>query len=209
MAVWPLVFEGLGRDREPRLVGEQGDTPVYVAALHGVGEASDQLALARGGRQPRTLTVTRGKSSLERRPGALEGTLHGGLAGLEHLRDLRRPETEHVAQYQYRPLSRWQVLETGHERQADRLLELVARLRLGRGIGDRVEECVGVWLQPNRLAAARGLGRLGDRLDLARAALVSQRVQAAIRRDAVKPGAQRGSPVESLEPAPGGQQRLL
>jgi predicted dithiol-disulfide oxidoreductase (DUF899 family) len=54
------------------------------------------------------------------------------------------------------------------------------------------------------------VGRPGGRLHLARAtALVPQRVQAAICRDAVRPGTLRGSPIESFGPAPGGQQRLL
>jgi hypothetical protein len=93
-----------------------------------------------------------------------QGSFDRGLAGLEHVRDLGRSENEYVAQDQDRALSRWQVLEGGDKRQADRLLELIARLRPGRGIGDRVEEGVRVGVQPNRLAAPRGLGRLGDRL---------------------------------------------
>jgi hypothetical protein len=159
--------------------------------------------------QPRALAVTGWKSALERRPGALEGTLNGGFAGLEHVRDLRRSETEHVAQHQHRALSRWQVVEGGHKRQAYCLLELIAHLRSGRGIGDRVEEGAGVWLQPDRLAAARGLRRLGERHPGQATSLVPQSVQRAIGRDAIKPRAQRGSPVEALEPAPGGQQCLL
>jgi hypothetical protein len=39
--------------------------------------------------------------------------------------------------------------------------------------------------------------------------LVPRRVPAAICRGPVKPDLQRGSPVEALRPAPGGQQRLL
>ena len=52
-----LVLERLGRHREPGVVGEQRDDAVDVAALHGVGEAPDQLALARGVRQRRALAV--------------------------------------------------------------------------------------------------------------------------------------------------------
>jgi hypothetical protein len=74
----------------------------------------------------------------------------------------------------------------------------------------RAEEGIGIWLEPDRLAAARGLGRLGERLQPARALpLVPRRVAAAICRDAVAPDLPRGSPVEALRPAPGGQQRLL
>jgi hypothetical protein len=140
----------------------------------------------------------------------VQGALHRGFAHLEHARDLRRAEAEHVAQDEHRALSRRQVVQGGRERQADRLLELVARLGPGRRVGDRVEQRVRVRLQPQRFATAGGFRRRGDRLHRARpTALVAQRVQAAVRRDAVEPHAQRGSPVEEPEHAPRGQQRLL
>src|SRR2546421_11271809 len=119
-----LILEGLGRHREPGVVGEKGDDPVHISALHRVSEATDQLALAPGPWQRRALTVTGWKPGLERRPCALERTLHRSFARFEHVRGLRRSETEYVAQHQYRPLSRWQVLEGGHKRTVDSHLEL-------------------------------------------------------------------------------------
>jgi hypothetical protein len=44
-------------------------------------------------------------------PGALQGTLHRSFARLEHLRDLRRSETEYAAQHEHGPVSRRQLLE--------------------------------------------------------------------------------------------------
>ena len=44
-------------------------------------------------------------------PSALQGSLHRSFARLEHLRDLRRSETEYVAQHEHRPVSRRQLLE--------------------------------------------------------------------------------------------------
>ena len=76
--------------------------------------------------------------------------------------------------------------------------------------GDPLEQHVGVGLEPDRLGAAGGLGRLDHRGHLARSAGAgAQRVQAAVGRDAVEPGAQRGSPLEAVESAPGSQERLL
>src|SRR5204863_3290109 len=103
-----LVFEGLGRHREPRVVAEQGDDAVHVAALHGGGEAADQLLLAARPGRRRELTVTRWKPALERGSGALQGALDRGFARLEHLRDLRRSQTEHLAWHRHRTLARWQ-----------------------------------------------------------------------------------------------------
>jgi hypothetical protein len=118
-----------------RASSEQGDHGVEVAALDGVGKAPDQPALAGGvglrsvfavgGRQPRP----------ERRAGALEGALHRGLAGAEHLGDLGGAQAEHIAEDQSRALARGQVLEADDERELDRLPGLVARGRARGAVG--------------------------------------------------------------------------
>src|SRR3954451_19390315 len=102
-----LILEGLGRHGEPGVVGEERDDLVRVAALDCVGEATDQLALARGARHWRALAVAYPKPALERPSRALERTLDRGLARLEHVRDLRRSKSEHVAQHQNCSLPRW------------------------------------------------------------------------------------------------------
>ena len=70
-----LVLEWLGRHREQGVVGEQGHEIVDVAALDGIGEASDQSALAGGVRLRRAFAVGGWTPFSQRRPGALQGAL--------------------------------------------------------------------------------------------------------------------------------------
>src|SRR3954471_4735779 len=97
-------------------------------------------------------------AALELRPRALQGAVDRDLAAFEHLRDLRRPEAEHVAKNEDRPLHAWEALEGGDERQRYRLLCLEACFRSGRGLRDPLEQGVGVGLKPQRLPPASGLG---------------------------------------------------
>jgi hypothetical protein len=102
------------------------------------------------------------------------------------------------------------MLECGRERQRDRLPRLMARLWPRRRVRGSFEQDVGVGLKPDWLRPAGGLGRLGHGRYLMQAAsAVAERVQAAVGRDPVEPGAQRGAPLEALESAPGRQERLL
>ena len=151
------VLERLGRHREQGIVGEQRDHRVDVTVLDGVGEAADQLAFGGGVRPGRALAVGGRETLAERRAGALQGALGGGLAGVEQVGDLGGAEAEHVGEHQRRALARREVLERGDERQLDRLPGLVARRRAGGAVRDVVEQHVGVWLEPDRLGAARGL----------------------------------------------------
>ena len=113
-----LVLEGLGRHREPGVVGEQRDDALHVAALDRVGEAADQLALARRSSAGARARGSRGGSRVvERRPGALQRALDRSFAACRASRHLGRAEAEHVAQHEHRPLSRRQELQRGHERQ--------------------------------------------------------------------------------------------
>ena len=70
---------------------------------------------------------------------------------------------QHVAQHEHRALLRREMLKADDERQRDRLLGLVARLRSGSLVRDPVEQDVGVGLEPDRLAPAGRLGHLGHR----------------------------------------------
>ena len=134
-------------------------TLVDVAALDGVGKAPDQLALAGGVRHRRAISV--GKPLPERRPGPLQGALDGGLARVEHVRDLGGAVAEHVAQHERRALAGRQLLQGADERQLDRLPGLVAALRPGgairellqRGRRDRARA---------RAALSGGLARVGQ-----------------------------------------------
>ena len=62
------------------------------------------------------------------------------------------------------------MLQADGERQRDRLVGLVARLRSGGMVGDALEQDVGVGLEPDRLAVAGWLGHLGHALPVVRAA---------------------------------------
>ncbi len=157
-------------------------------------------ARSRPGRQP----------GLQGGAGALQGALDRGFGGLEHDGGFGGRVAEHVAEHQDGPLAGRQVLQGGDERQLDGLLGVVAGFRPGRGVGQAVEQHVGVGLDPDRVGHAGGLGRLGHHRHLPRAAAaVAQRVQAAVDRDAVQPGAHRGPALESGQAAPGRQQGLL
>ena len=186
------------------------DHAVDVAALDGVGEAPDQSALAGGVRARGALAVGGRQPLLEGCPGALQGALHRDLARVEHLGDLGGAEAEHVAQHECRALAGRQPLQRDDERKLDRLPGLVARRRPGGAVGDVLEQDVGVGLEPDRLAPSGGLGRLIHGLDLPWAARPgAQRVQAAVGRDPVKPGAHRRSALERLEAPPCRKKRLL
>ena len=132
--------------------------------------AANRCASSRSLRRPGqrgAVAVPGGQHRRHRRPRPLQGAVHRRLAGVEHARDLRGTEAEGVAQQQDRALPRRQVLDGGDERQRDRLLRLIARVRPGGGVGQAVEQGVRVRLQPDRLAPA---GRLGRRRTAARAA---------------------------------------
>src|ERR1039457_6013007 len=182
-----------------------------MGALERVHEAPDELALTRRAWQRRELAVSRGKSGVERRARPLQSAVHRYLAAVEYAGHLRCAEAEYVAQHEHRALARRQVLKPGRERECQRLPGLVARFRPGRGVRQIFEQSVGVRLEPGWLGPAGGLGRLergtgGVRQLMAAVPGVAQRVQAAIGRDAVEPGAHGCSLLELLKPAPGRQQ---
>ena len=126
--------------------------PSMSPALDGVGEAADDVALELGVRERRPFASGGGQARLERRTRAAQQAVDRRLAGLEHLGDLRGAEAEHVAQHEHRALLRREVLQADDERQRDRLLGLVARLRSGSLVRDALEQDVGVGLEPDRLA---------------------------------------------------------
>jgi len=155
-----LVLERLRRHREQGVVGEQVDDVVDVAALDGVGEARDQLALA-GGVRPRGAVAVGGRQArFEGRSGALERALDRGLARVEHVGDLGGAEAEHVTQHECCALAGRQALEGDDERKLDRLPGLVARRRPGGAVRDVLEQDVGVGLEPDRLGPACGRRRV-------------------------------------------------
>ena len=105
-----------------------------------------------------------------------------------------------------------EVLERRDERQLEWFPGLVARIRPGLGVGDS--------LRPER--PGRGRARAGSPMRVGSgvsngsssaggwsAPGVPERVQTAIRRDPVQPGAQRRTLLEALETAPGCEQRFL
>jgi hypothetical protein len=205
-----LVLESQRRHREPGAVGEEGDDGVRVAALDRRGEAADQLTLAGGPRKGRALEAARPEALAERSPRPLERALDRRLGAVEHLRHLGGAKAEHVAEHERRALARRQVLQRRHECERDRLPRLVACLRPGRRVGETLEQRIRIGLEPDRLHHPGGLGRVEHRRDLLRTASAgAERVQGAVRRDPVQPGAQGGAALEAVESTPGGQQRLL
>jgi hypothetical protein len=77
-------------------------------------------------------------------------------------------------------------------------------------VRDALEQDVWVGLKPDRLGPARRLGRLGQPLQVFRAAPArTQGIQRAIGGDPVQPGTDRRASLEPLKAAPRGQQRLL
>jgi hypothetical protein len=93
-----LVFVGLGRHRQPCVVGEQCDDGADVAVLDRVRELPNHLALAPGVRQRRAFAPGSGQAALKRDTGASQQAVHCGFARVEDLGCLRGAEAEHVAQ---------------------------------------------------------------------------------------------------------------
>ena len=69
---------------------------------------------------------------------------------------------EHVTEHQHGQLSRRQELESGHERQRDRLGLFVTGFWACRQSDNTLEEGVGVWLEPGNFAHPRRLGRVNS-----------------------------------------------
>ena len=140
---------------------------VDVGALVGVHVAAQQLALlvARLA-PPRAHSVRRspGRRSRSVARARWSALFTDGDARLEQRRRVLGRPAEHVAQDQHRPLSRRQVLDRGEERELDRLARdddgagLVLRRR------GRLEQPVGVGLQPRELGGRPTAGgRVGRR----------------------------------------------
>jgi hypothetical protein len=193
------------RHRHANVVGEQRDRGLGVAALMGLDEALEQLALgiaelAGGGP---VLAPARRQVLAQGRPGALQRAVHRRDADLEQLGDLARRPVEHLAQDEHRALARRQELDHGEERQLDRLAPDHGRVRLlarRRDLG-LLEQPVGIGLQPRQVAEG------AERRHPPPVAL--DRVEAGVRRDLVEP---RPEPVVALEAgaaAPRAQERLL
>jgi len=98
------------------------------------------------------------------------------------------------------------MLKARDERQRDRLLGLVARLRSGSLVRDALEQDVRKRLEPDRLAVAGWLGHLGHPLQVLRAPPArTERVQRAVGGDPVQPRAHRSAFLELVKSPPGGE----
>ena len=134
---------------------ERGER-VHVVALEGVDVARQErsLLLVHRFRRLRAIRVGRG----ERRPSALEGAVDRCDRRVEQLRDLVRLPAQHLAQDEHRALLRRQVLERGHEREADRLPR---HGHLGRVAAVGHDPTVGHRLDPGGLRKGGGQRRVG------------------------------------------------
>src|SRR5205809_1036869 len=104
--------------------------------------------LARAG-QGRELPLPRRRDLLEPLACALQRSVRGRFGDAERLGDLRRTESEDVAQYQDRAVTRRQALQSGDERESDRLPRFVPSLGLKCVIGNAFEQNVWVGLEPD------------------------------------------------------------
>jgi hypothetical protein len=120
-------------------------------------------------------------------------------------------EAEYIAQHKRGALQRRQLLQPGDKRERGRLLRLVARRRIGGGVGQAFEEDVRVGLEPDRLGAARRRRRLGHRRNLlgGSSRFAAEQIEAAVGGDSVEPRAEGGAPLEVVEAAPGREEGLL
>ncbi len=189
-------------------------TRVDVAALPGRDEGVDDLAQpVVAERAQRGLLAALGQSRVDALVGALQRAVDRVGGRLERLGHLLAREAEHVAQDEDRALASGQELERRDEGELDALALLVARL----GPGQRLREAqalVGVGLDPHRLDQRRRGALVGvggravvDREHELRAPL--DRLEADVGGDRVQPRAQRASPLEARDGAPGAQQRVL
>ena len=172
---------------------------VDVVALEGVDVAREQLALARVHRRRGVGGST--SRSLERGARPLQRAVDRRDARVEQLGDLGWPSSAGPRRGSARRAGGRQVLERGHEREADRL----ARLRDLGGIALGADELVGDRLDPGRLGQ-----RVQVRLDRARCAgprsigrarrsRPLEHVEADVGGDPVQPRAQRGAALEAVE----------
>jgi hypothetical protein len=181
-------------------------SPLWTASAK---RPTSRRSPAESGRGARSRSAD-GRRAPQRRAGALERALDRALAGVEHRGDLGGAEAEHIAEHQRRALAGRQVLEGDRERELERFAGLEARGRPAGAVGDVLDQRVGVRVKPDRLDVARWLERIAEGRHLPGAArLGAQRVQAAIGRDPVQPGAHRRAALEPLDAAPRGQERLL
>ena len=185
---------------------------MHVTCLVGLGEPLHQRPLPRRTGRRRFPVGRPCAPVLQGGPGALEGAGHRLLGAVQDARGLARPESQDVPQDQHGALPWRQQLQGGDEGHRDRLGGLIPGLGAGRGVGEPLEQHVGVGLQPGHLAEPGGLGQLNPgrrpvhRRSPARRA---QRVQAAPGGDLVQPDTHRGAALEPGQALPGRQQGLL
>jgi hypothetical protein len=135
----------------------------------------------------------------QRGAGPLQRAVDRGDAGAEQVGDLLGGPGEHVTQDQHGPLGAGQQLQGGDEGQGDALAPVHDGGGVGVGVGELVEQRIGVRLQPRDVerAADRAAGPAVDHLEAGRGA------------DPIQPVPQRRPALIPVEPPPGTQQRLL
>ncbi len=200
----------LVRRHRPRgvLAQERGER-LHVVPLERIDVAVEQRALLLVGRSQGLGVLD--LEGLEGRARALQGAVHRRDRGVEELGHLGRLPAQDLSEDQHRPLPRRQVLQRGHEREADRLARLE---HLGGVAALGHHPIVGHGQDPHGLGErVRQRGVRGSRrreFHRARPALpAAQHVQTDVRHDAVQPRAQRRSPLELLEALPRPQERFL
>ena len=150
--------------------------------------------------------------------GPAKSAIDGVGTGPEEFGDFFGFPAQNVAQYEHCPLARLQVLHGGDKRQPD-------RLPLHDGVGgisvDRRDQAVRNGLHPGCFRPGRAQCQLmgcvpslpagggGNRCRQRPPVSALQHVQANVGGDPVEPGTQAGSVVETGQPTPGPDERLL
>ena len=180
--------------------GEQLDDTAHVAALERLGEAGDERRSA-GESGSGACSTGSGSSAVRARWSALvtDDSLTSSISATSAARNARTSRSTSTA--------RWRG---GRRCSATMNASPTASRCFVAGLEQRVR----VRLEPDRLAPARRLRRERRVVGRSRqrgnpSAAVAERVQAAVRGDAVQPRAQRRAPLEAVEAAPRGEQRLL
>jgi hypothetical protein len=101
------------------------------------------------------------------------------------------------------------MLQGSDEGQRHRFAGLISCFGTRGGVGQVTEQRVGIGLEPQRLAAAGGLGQRHHWCVQGLALAGAQVVQALVGGDRMQPGAQRRAFLEPVKPAPGSHHRLL
>ncbi len=116
---WTPKPKRKGRHAERRILAQQGCELVYVVSMKRI-HILFQKAFLRFRHRGSLCNVATGKGSA----GSLQSAIDGRYRGVQALGHFRSGPAEHFDQEQHGSLLGWQVLQRGHEREADAFAHL-------------------------------------------------------------------------------------